>query len=583
MKTFFKYLFMISMSANFLACSMDLNVPAFGLLDDEILTNKKGINDLLIGCYATLDGQASNDYYVWNNYFSTDDARFGSNMGVSTYDAFADIQPTASEPAQRWRTLYGMVLRSNDVLSILPKVEDMTEEEKDVAAAQARFIRGFNYLQIAIIWKNAPWIDENSQYGDRSYLVLNDVDIFPFIEDDFLFAADNLPETWSEVGRVNKWAAKAYLAKTYIFQNKYSEAKNILDDIIANGKTSNGLKYELLPFYKDNFRTATKHGSEAVFTVQMAVNDGSNSGPNGNPMSFQNGTYGGPGNNGYGWYQPSFDLVDAFQTDEQTGLPLLDNYHETPVKTDYGLSSTDLFTPHDGALDSRLDWCVGRRGIPYLDWGNHIGKGWIRNQNNGGPYSSIKHVAEKARVSKDRQGTNKTNTPYNACRFADVLLWAAECEVEIGSLSKAQEYVNRVRQRAANPEGFVKKYVNGVFTNEPAANYKVGLYPEGIFTSEGKSFARKAVRFERRLELAMEFHRHFDLLRYNGNDFDVAKHVNIYLKREGNRLKPLSPGNLYLQGEYIKGKHELWPIPQVEIDRSVLSNGTSVLKQNPGY
>ncbi|MGI6074362.1 MAG: RagB/SusD family nutrient uptake outer membrane protein [Fermentimonas sp.] len=565
------------------SCSSDfLDIPPYGVNDESTLTTKSGVNKLLIGAYATLDGQASNDAYVWDNYWCTDDARFGSNMGINNLEAFVDVTPLSDNLAQRWRTLYGMVLRSNDVLSVLPNVDDMTEQEKNEVAAQARFIRGFNYLKLAIIWKNVPWIDENVQYGDRSYLVSNDVDIYPYIEDDFKFAADNLPETWSEVGRVNKWAAKAFLAKTYMFQKKFTEAKQVLDDVVANGKTTNGLKYALLPKYEDNFRTATKHGSEAVFAVQMSVYDGSNNGVNGNPMSFQNGTYGGPANNGFGWYQPTFDLVDAFQVDEETGLPLLDTYYEHPIKTDYGLSSTDKFDIYDGPMDPRLDWCVGRRGIPYLDWGNHIGKGWVRNQDNGGPYSSIKHAAEKARVSTDRQATNRTNTPYNACRFADVILWAAECEVEVGSLDKAEEYINQIRQRAANPEGFVKKYENGAFKNEPAANYKVGLYPKGTFAAKGKSYARKAVRFERRLELAMEFHRYYDLVRYDGNDFDLSKYINEFLKREGNRLY-LSPNNLYLQGNFIKGTHEISPIPQTEIDRSKGADGVSVLKQNPGY
>lgn len=583
MKLFAKYLYIISISLIILSCSWNLDIPAYGVLDDEILSNKEGVNNLVIGCYATLDGKASDDFFVWNNYWSTDDARNGSNAGVNDFDAFINIQPSHGDLAQRWRTLYGMINRSNDVLKVLTNVEDMTQEEKDKAAGQARFIRGFHYLNLAVIWGNVPWIDENVSYGDGSHLVSNDVDIYHFIENDFLYAAENLPETWSEVGRINKWAAKAYLAKTYMFQKKFSKAKDILDNIIANGKTSNGLKYELLTLYKDNFRTETKHGSEAVFTVQMAVHDGTTDGENGNPMSFQNGTYGGPANNGYGWYQPSFDLVDAFRTDELNGLPLLDSYYKEPIKTDFGISSTENFTVDKRPVDPRLDWCVGRRGIPYLDWGNHPGKSWVRNQNRGGPYSSIKHTAKKARISTDRQYVNRTNTPYNACRFADVLLWAAECEVEVGSLSKAQEYVNKIRLRAANPDGFVKKFTNGSFTNEPAANYKIGLYPDGEFTSKGKSYARKAVRFERRLELAMEHHRHFDLFRYNNNDFDLEIHVNTYLQREGKRLETLSPNNLYLQGGFIRGKNELYPIPQEEIDKSRKQDGSSVLIQNPGY
>src|SRR5690606_11432211 len=133
------------------------------------------------------------------------------------------------------------------------------------------------------------------------------------------------------------------------------------------GVTSSGVKYKLLDKYEDNFKTATRNGSEAVFAVQMSVNDGAG-GNNGNPMDNYNGTFGGPATCCYGWFQPTFDLVDAFQTDAETGLPLLDNYHETPIANDQGLNSTDAFTPYTGTLDPRLDWSVGRRGIPYLDW-----------------------------------------------------------------------------------------------------------------------------------------------------------------------------------------------------------------------
>ncbi|SES68080.1 MULTISPECIES: RagB/SusD family nutrient uptake outer membrane protein [unclassified Prevotella] len=582
MKRIIKLLGLMIMALLVSSCNEDmLDIAPYGVVDGNVLANRQGIDQLLIGCYATLDGKASEDNYVWNNFWASDDARMGSNAGVSAFDAFL-IDPTYGEIATRWKTLYGFINRCNSVLEVLPKATDMSDTEKAVAAAQARFIRAYTYFWLAVIWKNVPWIDETISYGEKNYFVSNmATDIYGKIEEDLIYAADYLPETWSEVGRINKWAAKCMLAKTYMFQKKFSEAKTILDDVIANGKTSKGLKYQLLPKYRDNFRTATKNGSEAVFEVQMAVNDGTSNGVNGNPMSFQNGTYDGLANKGYGWYQPTFDLVDAFQTDETTGLPLLDNYYETPIKNDYGIASTTRFTPYTGTLDPRLDWCVGRRGLPYLDWGNHPGKSWIRNQNNGGPYSSIKHAAEKATVSSDRQGTNYTNVPYDAIRFADVLLWAAECEVEVGSLEKAEEYVNLIRQRASNPDGFVRKYSNGTFLSSYAANYKIGLYT-GQFAANGKSYARKAVRFERRLELAMEHHRYFDLLRYDGNDFDLESYMDTFMKREGARLTN-SPNNLYLQGDFVRGKNELYPIPQVEIDRSIRPDGTLALVQNPGY
>src|SRR5690606_27454730 len=105
-------------------------------------------------------------------------------------------------------------------------------------------------------------------------------------------------------------------------------------------------------------------------------------------------------------------------TDAATGLPLMDSYYKTPVPTDQGLTSAQPFTPYQGTLDPRLDWNVGRRGIPYLDWGLHPGMAWIRQQNTGGPYSVIKNIAWQARKDTDRQNAG-TNNPYNMIRYAD--------------------------------------------------------------------------------------------------------------------------------------------------------------------
>jgi hypothetical protein len=583
-----KYKFVALMMALLITFSCDesyLEIAPFGSVSDQTLANEAGVNKLLIGAYSLLDGGGT----VGGNYTigtgrlrGGDEVTQGTETGPSIYNAmlFDENDGTIRD---KWRNLYSAVGRSNDVLRMLPRVTDSSPEKLLQVEAEARFLRGVYYLYLAMFFKNVPWIDETVNYGARNYFVPNTEDIYPKIEADFGFAADNLTETKPEVGRANKWAAKAFLVKTYMFQNKFTQAKPILDDIIANGMTSNGLKYKLLDQYNDNFITRTKNGSEAVFTVQMSVNDGTTSG-NGNAMDQYNGTYGGPATCCYGWGQPTFDYVDAFQTDEVTGLPLIDTYQDTPIPNDNGIESNQPFTPYAGTLDARLDWTVGRRGIPYRDWGIHPGKAWVRNQFNTGPYNVIKNIVEQARVAQDRGASGASNNPYNMIRFADVLLWAAEVEVEVGSLAKAEEYVNMVRARAANPDGFVKTYIDpsnplAGFTDTPAANYKVGLYT-GQFEANGKSFARKAVYFERRLELGQEWHRFFDMVRYDGRDFNVEERLNWLMESEGQRI--LNPNNNWKQGRFVRNKHEYFPIPQVERDLSVV-NGESVLTQNPGY
>lgn len=573
-----------------MACNKDyLELNPVGSVNESILATKSGVNGVLVGAYSLLDGAGAVGGGIWGSLtvmasVASDDAHTGTepNGLLASYEGYSH-DPTTSATDEKWRFLYAAVQRSNDVLRLLPKVKDISEGEATQIKAEALFLRGVYHLELAKLWRNVPYVDEAINYEAGNYNVTNTEPVWPKIEADLRFAADNLTPTKSDVGRANSWAAKSFLAKVYMFQNKFTEAKTLLTDIVTNGVTVNGKKYALAEGYFDNFRTAKKHGAEVVFAVQMSVYDGSN-GANGNGADLYNGPFGGPPSCCYGWLQPSFDLVNAYQTDPVSGLPLFDTYNQTPVKNDQGMESSEPFTPHEGTLDSRLDWVVGRRGIPYLDWGLHPGKAWIRQQLTGGPYSVIKNITSQERVALDRENA-AMNTPYNMIRFADVLLWAAEAEVEVGSLAQAEVYVNQIRARAANPAGWVKKYVDDKnplkgFTNTPAANYKVGLY-KGEFSQQGKEYARKAVRFERRLELALEHQRFFDLQRYDNGTGSMASVLNTYLTHETN--VPKYDNKAYMPNtNFTKGKNEIYPIPQAQIDLSI-KDGVPTLKQNPGY
>ena len=263
-------------------------------------------------------------------------------------------------------------------------------------------------------------------------------------------------------------------------------------------------------------------------------------------------------------------------------MPDLDNFNEVEVKSDQGLQSNDTFAPYKGTLDPRLDWTVGRRGIPYLDWGLHPGYDWIRDQAFSGPYTPIKNVYYKnqAGLYSDANfwSTGLTANNVNLIRFADVLLWAAEVEVETGHLDQAEDYVNMIRNRVTYPGGWVHTYIDNNdpskgFTNIPAANFFVKPYPAGYFVAQGQNNARKAVRYERMLELAMEGHRFFDLVRWGIADTEI----NIYFLKEQTRRSYLN------NAKFIKNKHEYFPIPQTEIDKSAGPDGVPRLKQNPGY
>lgn len=524
-----------------------------GVANENLLANKSGVNAVLIGAYSLLDGVGSgpaNTSSVSNWIFgsiSSDDAYKGSDVGdqaqITTIERYIN-QADIGAFNDKWVALYDGVSRSNDVLRILAKATDMTPAEKAQASAEARFLRAWYHFEAKKLWNMVPYVDENV----TDYINLpNDKDIWPNIESDLQYAIDNLSPTKADVGRASKWSAKALLAKVHMYQNDQTAAKVLLDDVIDNGP------FRLVESFHDNFRIATENNAESVFEVQMSVGDGG-SGQNGSWGDSYNFPYGtGPGGC-CGFYQPSQNLVNAFKTDAN-GLPLLDTFNQEDVKNDEGIASADPFTPYTGTLDPRLDWTVGRRGIPFLDYGLHPGKAWIRDQNFAGPYTFKKFLAystDNAGAESPRANANN----YRAIRFSDILLMRAEIAVEENDLAKALDIVNQIRLRAGNK-------VVTMNDGTPAANYLVKPYP--AFPSQ--EYARKAVRFERRVELAMEGHRFFDLVRWG-----VADQVlNDYLAVEREK-------RTYLNGAvFIKGKNEYFPIPQTQIDIM----GANVLKQNP--
>ena len=546
-------------------------------LSEELLTDETSLEKVLIGCYSVLTGRDQLFYSGFGNWMHGSVRGAEANRGTNSGDSSPlppvqrfEILPTSDVSAQKWRMCYEGVARCNALLRLLNAVVDpgINENVKTNISAQTRFLRGFYYFELRRLFNAVPYLDENMS-AEEAAKVPNNVDIYPKIEEDFKFAAVNLPEIQAESGRANQWAAKAFLAKVYLYQQKFSEAGTLFTGVIQNGVTSNGRPYSLVPKYADFFKAENDNSAESVFAAQTAVNTGSTANANGeNVLNFPYNT-GSDGPAGCcGFFQPSFDLVNSFRVDAN-GLPLPDGTYNHPaneVKSDFGLKSNNPFTPDAGPLDPRLDHSVGRRGIPYLDWIEHPGDEWIRDQQYAGPYSPKKFVFYKATMNTFTDGTSWTRgwTAINQplMRFADVLLMAAECEIEAGSLEKAREYVNRVRTRAANPDSWVKRA-----DGSNAANYVIGLYDQPW---TDKAAARDAVRFERKLELSGEGHRFFDLVRWGV----AATVLNAYLQFEGARLIIALGG-----ASFTPNKDEYYPIPQREID--IL--GAEILKQNPGY
>jgi starch-binding outer membrane protein, SusD/RagB family len=549
----------------------------FGAVTQETLSaTLTGADALLIAAYSAMDG-----FTGWGNGgpwgAAASNWTYGSIAGGDAYKGSEandqpDITPierhetNANNPylEQKWNTYFDGISRANQAIKAYKALTAGPAGTIKTRIAEARFLRGYYHYELKRVFNMVPYIDD----AVTEFRVPNDKDIWANIQADLTAAIPDLPVTQSEAGRHTKGAAQALLGITYLWQGKYAEAKTQFDAVIASGR------YKLNATYSENFNPAVQNSPEGVIEVQQAVNVGTDDHSNqGDILNFPYGA--GPGGC-CGFHQPSQNLVNAFRVDAN-GLPLITTFNDVDVKFDTP-STTNNFTVDTAPIDSRVDWTAGRKGIPYLDWGLHNGVVWQRDPGYAGPYSPKKNVYYKGQegtltsASGWTKGYNTNNVKI--LRYADLLLMAAECEVEAGDLNKARGYVNQVRQRAANPTGMVKKYVSDAdptkgFTNVNAANYRVGLY-NTAWTD--KAVAREAVRFERRIELGMEGHRRFDLVRWGVADVVLNK----YLTEEARK-------RTYLSGaRFTKGKSEYMPIPNSAIVRSS-KEGAPTLKQNPGY
>lgn len=565
---------MASLLAVTVSCSDDfLDVGATGSLAEAQMTTLSGIDGTLIGAYAALNGVFGNRFEGPNHWVTGSITGGEANKGTDPgdYSTINPIQryetdPTSGDLNSLWRGRFEGIARSNRVLALIAMSEDISAADAARLAGEARLLRGHFYFDLKKHFNSVPWVDESIEAAEISSIA-NSADVWSKIEADFQFAYDNLPAVQGQAGRVNKWAAAAYMGKAKLYQKDYAGAKQWFDNVIANGVTPSGDKYALLDNYASIYNAEFDNHAEAVFDVESANNTGSVN--NANYFDDLNYPYNtgsdGPGNC-CGFFQPSFELANSFRTKD--GLPLLDksyNSADNEVAHDFLIESSDPFTPDAKPLDPRIDHSIGRRSIPYLDWIAHPGKNWIRKQDYAGPYSPKKYIYYKSQEGSLTDASSWTRgyalMNYTIIRFADVLLMAAEAEIEAGSLDKALEYVNQVRARAANSDYWVK---NPDGSN--AANYQIELY--GSFAS--KADATKAVQMERKLELSGEGHRFFDLVRWG----IAGEELNAYLQYESKYLVTKFGG-----ASFTSGKNEYYPIPQTQID----IQGSDVLSQNPGY
>ena len=544
-------------------------------LSGPALNNAAGVEGKLISAYSTLSGYGMDGGGTW--YYSTwawifgsissDDALKGTDAGDQPEHSFIetyDFNTFNVHNRDKWRSGYWGAARANDVIQSAEAAEDLSATRKAEIIGEAKFIRGWQHFEMQKMYRTPKYVgSENFSLEDLdASKVPNSGKIWAQIEQDFADAAAALPATQGQVGRASKWAAKAYLAKAKIYQSDWSGAESILMDIINNGP------FELVDSFEDNYLVATRNNKESIFEIQYAVSSADTNASNAeiglaHPYIAPWGCC--------GFLQAPQDLVDFFQTDAN-GLPLLDESWKTNHITNP--TGANIGQPiGNPSVDPRLDHTLGRPGILFKN--HHIMQvDYIRDLTYAGPYFSKKHIAEPEGFGVGGWGNLSANN-LRIMRLGHVILWAAEAKMELGKLEESRALINRLRARAANPAGFVPGATQGAtrpeytLTGTPGANYNVGQYTEA-WTSQAT--ARQAVRYETRLETAMEGNRFFDLQRW-GVQNEV---LNDYLARE-------SKYRIYLQGKkFTSPKNEFYPIPTYAIDRS-FKDGEPTLTQDPNY
>lgn len=547
----------------FASCSNDfLDYEPRGTVNSDQINSPEEVDKLVTAAYASIgnDDRFFSFTHQWVlGSIRSDDAYKGGG-GVSNriewhnFETFSSMTVDQAPLNDIWVGCYDGIGRANEALR---RMEDLTEEEypnKLVRQAESRFIRGHFYFLLKTVFKYPVWADisvpkeELNKLTNREYS--ND-ELWNKIAEDFQFAVDNLPESQPEIGRASKVSAWAYLAKTRLYQayeqdeqhnvvnintERLQEVVQLCDNVINSGKHS------LWDNFGKNFLFEFDNGPESVFAIQYSIGDGVEFGRTNRTVMMN---YPMAPEYGCCWFHvPSQNLVNAFKTDAN-GLPMFDTFNDTEMK-----EPIDFLT---NTVDPRLDHTVGIPTHPYKYLPDFIYSiDWARVPNVYGPFSTMKEISQP-----DSPGLNKIGAYFASAqnvdiiRYDDVLLMKAEALIELNRHPEALELINQIRERAQNSTEWLK-YTDDSYPS----NYKVKKYVDGVNCSWTQDFARDALRWERRLEFAMESPRFLDLVRWG----IAAETLNEYFEVESTRYSFLK------EAYFTEGRDEYLPIPQEQID-----------------
>lgn len=563
--TLWSALLLSSLLAGTTGCTdfLDSSKPK-GILSQEEVSTPENIDNMVISAYAYMaTGEDMNSsFQLWQlgNVRSDDAYKGGANTEDGSHMYYAEIENGLTADLwmfdDLWYRLYCGVNRANDALRILDQVDEKTFPQKEERTAEMRFIRGHFMFKLKELFKYVPVIDENvpedvdayRKISNRQYT--ND-ELWQKVADDFQYAYDHLPATQlTDKGRPTKAAAAAYLAKTYLFKAYHQDNEKTNEVTSVNeADLRKVIQYTAPAIYSEggfgleddfayNFLPGQyENGRESVWAIQYSQDDGTKYGN----LNFAYELTAPQGIGCCDFNKPSQNLVNAFKTDAK-GLP------------EYGSYNTENYNSATDNVDPRLFHTVAMPGFPYkYNPDVEYTEAWARSPSVYGYYASMKENVDKDCDCLKKNGPYFANSKnWIVLRYADVLLMRAEAEVELaglgaqdGNLEDARAIVNRLRTRAANSTTLIFDY---------KAHYKTGTYDNAWTVDE----ARTAVRWERRLELAMECGRFFDLVRWG-----VADQVmNAYYGSEKNRRSYLN------EAYFTKNKNEYCPIPQKQINYS---------------
>lgn len=432
---------------------------------------------------------ASNPIWVMGDVAS-DDAVKGSNPGdQADFDNIYNfnITPINAAVEAEWRRLYDGVYRCNVVLDGLPETNaSVSATVRQQAVGQAQFLRAWYYFQLTAIYGRVPLRVKVETAAELQSPARDQADIYAQIEADCQAAATNLPASWTgpDLGRVTKGAAMALLAKAYLYEKKWAQAAQAAQQV-------EGLGYRLTPVFADNFRSATKNNSEVIFAIQHTTGLTPSQG------NSLNQWFAPRQQNGYGFFLPTKSLVN--------------NFEKAP----------------DGTVDPRLDYSIGRYGHDFF--GQPFDTLWSETG-----FLAKKHLQPLSEVPTTIKAEGNLN--FQAIRYAEVLLIDAEASNEAGNSTAALAALNQVRKRAR--ESYL--YDN---TLPGAGTVPAGLLPD--ITTTDQTALRDLIRQERRSELALEFQRYFDIIRYG---------------------EPYARAALAGRPNFNYNTHKFFPIPQSERD-----------------